>query len=77
MQERRLLEFISMQLATVTRLLALSVGDGKTMREQIGMLARAGLEPKDIADILGTSPNTVSVTLYQLKTSKSARGKAR
>ncbi len=77
MRERQLLELIAKQVATMTRLLALSIGEGKSMREQIATLARAGLEPKVIADLLGTTPNAVSVTLYQLKTSKTPKGKVR
>ena len=34
-----------------------------SQKEKILFLARAGLPPKDIADILGTTPNTVNVAL--------------
>lgn len=45
-----------------------SGGDGQ--REKALKLHRAGLTPKVIAEILGTTPNTVSVTLSKSKTKK-------
>lgn len=38
-------------------------------REKMLALSRAGLTPKVIAEILGTTPNTVSVTLSKAKKS--------
>lgn len=38
-------------------------------REKMLVLSRAGLTPKIIAEILGTTPNTVSVTLSKAKRS--------
>ena len=46
-----------------------SLGD-KTGKEAIALLSGVGFQPKEIADFLGTSPNTVSVTLSQLKRKK-------
>jgi hypothetical protein len=41
----------------------------KDMRQvdAIGLLANAGLEPKEIAEALGTTPGTVSVALVGLR----------
>lgn len=58
----------SEQLETLIRLVAMTVvADKPTLREQIGLLSRAGLQPKWIADLLGTTPNTVSVELSKLR----------
>ena len=45
---------------------ALSEGD-QTQRDAIALLSNAGLEPREIASTLGTTPNTVSVALVQLR----------
>jgi len=55
------------ELRKVTALLSVIATRGLTQRDQIAALARAGLAPKQIAELLGTTPNTVSVYLSQLK----------
>lgn len=61
--------------------LLLSSYDSRSLgqSERIGSLSKAGLPPKEIAELLGTTSNTVSVALYQLKkkgtTSKKAAPK--
>ena len=42
--------------------------DSKT--EQILLLSDAGFKPSEIADIVGTTPNTVSVTITKSKKGK-------
>jgi len=58
---------ISDQLSQLTRLVALSVIADKKQRDQILILARAGLDRHEIAEVLGTTPGTVSVELSILK----------
>jgi DNA-binding CsgD family transcriptional regulator len=59
------------KLDMLIRLQALSmVSRFESSKEKIHFLATAGMQPKEIADLLQTSPNTVSVTL-----SKSRKGK--
>ena len=58
---------ISNKLDTLIRLIALLIIDGKPQNDQIRLLAQGGLYPKEIAEILGTTSNTVSVTLSQQK----------
>ena len=58
---------ISDQLSQLTRLVALCVIAGKKQRDQISILARAGLDRHEIAEVLGTTPGTVSVELSILK----------
>jgi DNA-binding NarL/FixJ family response regulator len=68
------LQRISDQLKQLTRLVAISVSADKKQREQILALARAGLDRHEIAEILGTTPGTVSV---ELSVSKRERKKKR
>jgi|GEM_PF-634294 len=59
---------ISGKLDTLIRLSALSLVKGiKTQKDQIALLSDAGFQPKEIADILGTTSNTVSVTLSAIR----------
>ncbi len=58
------------------RLLALSIVENKeTLREKIELLGRAGLEPKWIAQLLGTTANTVSVQLSRERRAKSGKSR--
>jgi hypothetical protein len=60
----REIEGISSQLDTLTRMAALLlVQNRQRLADQIDVLHRAGLQPKLIADLLETTPNTVSVQI--------------
>jgi len=59
----------------ILRILAVIATKGLKQREQIAVLNQAGLAPKDIADLLGTSSNTVRVELVGLR--KAKRGNKR
>jgi len=52
------------------RLTAIGLVNGKKQREQIRLLSIAGMGPKEIADLIGTTPNTVNVTLSSLRKEK-------
>lgn len=59
------------KIDTLIKLLAISVTpDTLSLSERAVRLSRAGLAPKEIAEICQTTPNTVSVML-----SKAKRGK--
>jgi DNA-binding transcriptional MerR regulator len=59
---------ISRKLDTLIRLSALGlVRDIKKQKEQVALLSNAGFPPKKIADILGTTRNTVSVALTAIR----------
>jgi DNA-binding NarL/FixJ family response regulator len=58
---------ISKKLDRLIRLTAISVLGDKPQRKQIELLGRSGLAAKDIATLVGTTANTVSVTLSQIK----------
>lgn len=65
------LKEISGKLDVLIRLSALNlVKDTKTQKEQIALLSESGFFPKQIADILGTNSNVVSVTLNAIKKKK-------
>jgi DNA-binding CsgD family transcriptional regulator len=56
------------KLDTLIRLSALNVVKGiGTQKEQIAILSDAGFQPKEIADILRTTSNTVSVSLTAIR----------
>ncbi len=67
------------KLDQLLRVLTISVTSGLKQRQQIALLDRAGFQPKDIADLLGTTRNTVNVELNALRKGdgKSKRGKSR
>lgn len=54
----------------LARLIAINLVNGKPQKEQIRLLSIAGMGPKDIADLLGTTPNTVNVALSALRKAK-------
>ena len=60
-------EQILTQLDQIRRILAVMATKGLKQREQIATLSQAGLSPKDIAELLGTSSNTVRVELVALR----------
>lgn len=67
MEEKTSLKEIVNRLDKVIRLLALSITLDKKQNEQIEFLNGAGFKPKEIADILGTTGNTVRVALSQIR----------
>jgi hypothetical protein len=52
------------------RLLALSLIDGKKQRDQIALLATAGMDRHEIAELVGTTAGTVSVEISHLRRRK-------
>ena len=63
------------KLDTLIRLTAMGLFGEKTQREKIELLSSAGLQPKEIADLLGTTPNTVSVALSGIRKKKRSKKK--
>jgi hypothetical protein len=45
----------------------------ESSKEKILFLSRIGMQPKEIGDLLQTSPNTVSVTLSKSKKPKGSK----
>lgn len=59
------------RLDIIVRLLLES--KGRTAREQITVLSDFGLSPSEIARVLGTTTNTVSAQLSQIRRKKSTK----
>lgn len=61
--EERVIEKLDQAL----KLLGMMAVKGLSQTEQIATLSRIGLPPKDIADVLGTTANTVRVSLVSIR----------
>ena len=69
---------IDAKLDTLIRIQALQAVHGmETQKEKIVFLYGAGIRPKDIASILGTSSNTVNVAMANHKKSQQKQTKAK
>jgi DNA-binding CsgD family transcriptional regulator len=60
-------KMLAERLDTLIALVAYGLVQGKKQREQIRILCLAGLKPSRIAELLGTTPNTVNVALTSLR----------
>jgi DNA-directed RNA polymerase specialized sigma24 family protein len=58
---------LTSKLNLLIRLLALSILEGRAPVEQMVLLSRAGFAPREIAELVGTTPHTVSVTLSKMR----------
>jgi len=58
---------ITSKLNAIVKLQAISAMQGKGLKEQVAALSSLDLQPKQIADILGKTPNHVSVILFELR----------
>lgn len=66
-------EVLVSRVDVLIRLVRAGLIEGKTQREQIELLSRAGLKPKEIAETIDTTPNTVRVELSAMKKRKKRR----
>lgn len=55
------------ELEKITKLLSLIATKGDNQRQQITLLDSVGFQPKEIAELLGTTPNNVRVTLVSIR----------
>jgi hypothetical protein len=55
------------KLDVVIKLLAMNVVQGRTLKEQVKLLSETGLQPKQIASILGKKPGHIRVILYNVR----------
>lgn len=63
------------ELKIIKKLLAQNLLSGNSQIKQISKLNSIGFQPKEIAEILGTTSNTVNVALNRLRKSKQNKGK--
>ena len=61
------------ELKIIKGLLAQNLLAGNSQTKQISKLDSIGLQPKEIAEILGTTSNTVNVALNRIRKSKRKR----
>ena len=66
-------EQILNRLDMLARLLALNLPEKMSQQDKIEILDSMNMQPKDVALILGTTRNTVSVTLNSIKKKKSSK----
>jgi hypothetical protein len=55
------------KIDSIIKLMVLGITQGKSQTEQIRLLSAAGLQPKEIAQTLGTTANAVRVMLSNLR----------
>lgn len=67
------LDDVLCELRKILRLMTLSITKGLSQREQIAMLSAVGFQPREIAELIGTTPNTVSVTLAHMRKQQAGR----
>lgn len=60
-------EEILQELQHITKLLVLTATRDQIQRDRIVILSSVGFQPKEIASFLGTTPNTVRVTLTAIR----------
>lgn len=65
---------IKAKLDVIIRLLAANaISDDRSVKDNALKLSRAGLAPKEIAELLGTTANTVSVSLSTSRKGKKSK----
>lgn len=64
------------ELKSITRLLSVIATQGLSQRDQIATLARIGFSPKQIAELIGTTANTVSVYLAGIRKGEKRNAKS-
>ena len=64
------------EVRQIKRLLAAFVTSGLNQKDAVARLSSAGFAPKDIASLIGTTPNSVRVALSNLKKESKRRKNA-
>lgn len=67
------LKILTEKLDTLIRLTAIDALKGKNLTDQVEILSEIGLQPKEIATILGTDPNTVSALKSRVRKRKTKK----
>ena len=66
MNDKQFTEILN-KLDLLIQLLALNLVSEKKQQNQIMLLSKVGMQPKEIAKLLDTTPNTVRVTLSRFR----------
>jgi DNA-directed RNA polymerase specialized sigma24 family protein len=64
---------ITKHLDRLLRLVAVAICDGKTKRQQMVLLQKAGFQPSEIADFIGTTANSVRVEMSNMRKQRGAK----
>ena len=72
-REGSVLSSTDLRLTIVARLLALEVTKGLSQLEAARILDRAGMNYREIAEVLGTNPDVISVRLAEARRKVRAR----
>jgi hypothetical protein len=64
---------LSDKMDTIIKLLALNAVEGKQLKDQVLILSSFGFQPKQIADMLGKTPNHIRVLLHELRKGESQK----
>lgn len=64
---------LSQKMDTLIKLTAINALKGKSLTDQVGILSEIGLQPREIATILGTDRKTVSVLKSRAKRRRSKK----
>jgi DNA-directed RNA polymerase specialized sigma24 family protein len=67
-------ELVADKLNKLLRVVTASVIKGMKQGDQIALLNRIGFPPKEIADLIGTTRNTVNVALSTFRKEKKRKG---
>lgn len=66
-------KILTEKLDTLIKLTAIDALKGKNLTDQVEILSEIGLQPKEIATILGTDPNTVRALKSRVKSRKTKK----
>lgn len=58
---------LSNKMDTIIKLLALNAVRGKQLKDQVSLLSSFGFQPRQIAEMLGKTPNHIRVILHGLR----------
>jgi len=64
---------LSDKMDAIIKLLALNALEGKQLKNQVLILSSFGFQPKQIADMLGKTPNHIRVLLHELRKGESQK----
>ena len=68
--DEKAVQLLSTKLDAILKLMVFAMTEGKSQTEQVRLLSAAGFQPKEIAQTLDTTSNTVNVTLSNLRKQK-------
>lgn len=71
--DEKILSTLAEKLDSIIKLMVFAMAEGKSQTEQVRLLSAAGFQPKEIAQAIGTTSNTVRVTLFSLRKHKKGK----